>query len=72
MDFDVDDEGKVIFFEANASMNLFPKTPPEFPYPREAEIALIEQIDRLLERRRAVRGRPTLGLALERATAEAG
>jgi tetratricopeptide (TPR) repeat protein len=72
MDFDVDDEGKVIFFEANASMNLFPKTPPEFPYPREAEIALIEQIDRLLERRRAVRGRPALGLALERATAEAG
>jgi tetratricopeptide (TPR) repeat protein len=69
MDFDVDDEGKVIFFETNASMNLFPKAPPEFPYPHEAEAALIDQIDRLLERRRAVRGQPALGLEPGRATA---
>lgn len=51
MDFDIDDEGRVIFFEANASMNLFPMTPPEFPYPPVAEQTLIDHIDRLFERR---------------------
>ena len=61
MDFDIDDdEGKVMFFEANASMNLFPKAPPEFPYPPEAEAALIDHIDGLLERRRAGVCQPAL------------
>jgi len=48
MDFDVDDEGNVIFFEANATMGMMTPAPDPFPYPPEATGRLIEAIDRLL------------------------
>jgi len=53
MDFDVDDEGRVVFFEANASMNFFrvSKGTKEFPYPPEAQSRLISHIERLLHRK---------------------
>lgn len=36
IDFDVDAEGRVIFYEANAAMNLFSTAPKEIPNPKEA------------------------------------
>lgn len=51
MDFDVDDDGKVIFFEANASMNFFSNAPDEFPYPPQAERMLSERIGAALDKR---------------------
>jgi hypothetical protein len=37
IDFDVDANGTVAFYEANATMNLFSTARPEVPYPREAD-----------------------------------
>jgi hypothetical protein len=51
MDFDVDDEGRVVVFEANGSMNYFASAPKEFPYPPEAEAAFIKALESLLDRR---------------------
>jgi tetratricopeptide (TPR) repeat protein len=45
MDFDVDDAGNVICFEANASMGLLTPAPDEVPYPPESRQALIEALD---------------------------
>jgi hypothetical protein len=35
LDFDVDEHGRVVFFEANATMNFYINTEPELPYPVE-------------------------------------
>ncbi len=51
MDFDVDDDGRVVFFEANASMNLYSNAPAELPYPPEAEQALKQAMEAALDRR---------------------
>jgi glutathione synthase/RimK-type ligase-like ATP-grasp enzyme/Tfp pilus assembly protein PilF len=37
MDFDVDADGRLIFYEANATMNLFSTARKEVPNPKEAE-----------------------------------
>jgi glutathione synthase/RimK-type ligase-like ATP-grasp enzyme len=37
IDFDVDPDGLVVFYEANATMNLFSTARKEVPYPKEAE-----------------------------------
>jgi tetratricopeptide (TPR) repeat protein len=50
MDFDVDEQGRVVFFEANPSMNFRPKAPKEFPYPPQAAQTLVERMDALLQR----------------------
>jgi len=50
-DFDVDDDGKVLFFEANASMNFYSNAPKEFPYPRQAEAVLCKRIEAALDKR---------------------
>jgi tetratricopeptide (TPR) repeat protein len=36
IDFDVDGDGRLVFFEANAAMNLFSNTPKDLPNPKEA------------------------------------
>ncbi|MGZ4972020.1 MAG: tetratricopeptide repeat protein [Limisphaerales bacterium] len=36
MDFDVDPAGRLIFYEANATMNLFSTAPKELPNPKES------------------------------------
>lgn len=51
MDFDIDDDGRVVVFEANGSMNYFSNAPKEFPYPPEAEAAFIKALESLLDRR---------------------
>jgi hypothetical protein len=48
MDFDVDDAGNVICFEANATMGLMKPAPDPFPYPPEANHRLMAAFDRLL------------------------
>ena len=40
LDFDIDDFGNVVFFEANAHMNFYLSNESEFPYPREPFEAL--------------------------------
>ena len=37
IDFDVDADGRLVFYEANATMNLFSTARKEVPYPEEAE-----------------------------------
>jgi hypothetical protein len=37
IDFDVDTDGRLVFYEANATMNLFSTARKEVPYPEEAE-----------------------------------
>jgi glutathione synthase/RimK-type ligase-like ATP-grasp enzyme len=37
VDFDVDADGRLIFYEANATMNLFSTARKEIPYPKEAD-----------------------------------
>jgi hypothetical protein len=36
IDFDVNADGRLVFYEANAAMNLFPNTPKDLPNPKEA------------------------------------
>lgn len=36
IDFDVDAAGRLVFYEANATMNLFSNTPKDLPNPKEA------------------------------------
>jgi hypothetical protein len=40
VDFDVDADGSLVFYEANATMNLFSTARKEVPYPQEAEDCL--------------------------------
>ena len=40
IDFDVDAAGRLIFYEANATMNLFSTARKEVPNPKEADDAL--------------------------------
>lgn len=51
MDFDFDDNGRIVFFEANASMNFLSTAPRECPYPPEADSALIARAEQLLQRK---------------------
>jgi Flp pilus assembly protein TadD/glutathione synthase/RimK-type ligase-like ATP-grasp enzyme len=48
IDFDVNPEGKVVFYEANASMNLFSTADPSVPYPAEPEAQLLSSFRRFL------------------------
>ena len=47
MDLDVDGEGRVIFFESNATMLLLSNAPPEIAYPVSAEERFLARVDRL-------------------------
>ena len=40
IDFDVDADGRVVFYEANATMNLFSTARAEVPYPKDADDGL--------------------------------
>jgi len=40
VDFDVDADGRLVFYEANATMNLFSTARKEVPYPKEPEESL--------------------------------
>lgn len=51
LDFDVDDFGRVLYFEANANMNLFSSAPADLDYPPSADALLLERIERLLHAR---------------------
>ena len=51
LDFDVDEAGRLVFFEANPSANLFSNAPAEIDYPRSADARLLELIERLLHAR---------------------
>lgn len=55
LDFDVDEDGRVVFFEANPSMNLLWTGATELAYPRSAEAQFLEGVERLLERKAATR-----------------
>jgi hypothetical protein len=47
LDFDVDQTGRIVFFESNATMNLLSNAPPEIDYPPEAQQTFLERIDGL-------------------------
>jgi tetratricopeptide (TPR) repeat protein len=51
LDFDVDDHGAIVFFEANASMNLFGRALPEFPFPPAADVTLMERMEAFFQRK---------------------
>jgi hypothetical protein len=51
LDFDVDESGRVVFFEANPSANMFSNAPAEIDYPASADARLQELIERLLHAR---------------------
>jgi len=42
IDFDVGGDGELVFYEANATMNLFSTARKEVPYPKEADERLQE------------------------------
>jgi len=46
IDFDVDADGLLVFYEANATMNLFSTAREEVPYPKEAEDGLKQAFQR--------------------------
>lgn len=48
IDFEVDAEGRVVFYEANATMNLFSTARKEVPNPKVAEDALKQAFQRYL------------------------
>jgi tetratricopeptide (TPR) repeat protein len=50
LDFDVDEQGRVVFFEANATMNFYINTEPELPYPAEPFSELDEKMHRYFRR----------------------
>ena len=54
MDFDVDDEGRVIFFESNATMLLLSNAPPELDYPQDAQQAFLKRLDALFLKRAGI------------------
>jgi hypothetical protein len=51
VDFDFDESGRIVFFEANAAMNLFSTAPAELDYPPSADSTLLEYVEALLHRR---------------------
>jgi tetratricopeptide (TPR) repeat protein len=55
LDFDVDSAGQVIFFEANATMNLLSNAPPEIDYPAAVQDRFLKAVDRLFFARAGVR-----------------
>ena len=54
IDFEVDHEGRVVFFEANATMNLLSNAPREFDYPREGQEEFLRHVDALFLARAGV------------------
>jgi len=46
LDFNVDADGRLVFYEANATMNLFPTARKEVPNPKEAEAGLKQAFQR--------------------------
>jgi isocitrate dehydrogenase kinase/phosphatase len=48
VDFDVDADGRVVFYEANATMNLFSTAQKAVPNPKEAEDNLTLAFQRYL------------------------
>ncbi len=55
MDFDVDDDGNVVFFETNATMRMQVPVPEAFAYPPEATENLLAALSRLFHRFAAAR-----------------
>jgi hypothetical protein len=54
MDFDVDDEGRVVFFESNATMLLLSNAPPDLDYPQDAQQVFLKRLDALLLKRAGI------------------
>lgn len=54
LDFDVDREGRAVFFEANATMNLLSFAPPEFAYPQHAQETFLKALDGLFLKRAGI------------------
>lgn len=54
MDFDVDDEGRVVFFESNATMLLLSNAPKELDYPQGAQQAFLKRLDTLFRKRAGI------------------
>lgn len=54
MDFDVDHEGRVVFFESNATMLLLSNAPPELNYPQDAQQAFLKRLDALFMKRAGI------------------
>lgn len=54
LDFDVDKQGRVVFFESNATMNLLSNAPAEIDYPRETQQEFLRRLDALLLKRAGV------------------
>lgn len=54
MDFDVDREGRVVFFESNATMLLLSNAPPDLDYPQDAQKAFLKRLDALFLKRAGV------------------
>ena len=54
MDFDVDREGQVVFFEANATMNLLSNAPRDIDYPAEGQNELLARADAYFLKRAGV------------------
>lgn len=55
LDFDVDSSGRVIFFEANATMNLLSNAPREIDYPAVAQDRFLAAVDKLFLKRADLR-----------------
>lgn len=51
MDFDVDDQGRVVFFESNATMLLLSNAPKDLDYPQVAQRAFLKRVDDLFLQR---------------------
>lgn len=54
MDFDIDDDGRVVFFECNATMLLLSNAPPDLDYPRSAQDAFLKRLDALFLKRAGI------------------
>ncbi len=54
IDFDVDHQGRVVFFETNATMNLLSNAPAEIDYPQDAQAAFLKRLDDFLLKRAGV------------------
>lgn len=54
MDFDVNDEGQVVFFESNATMLLLSNAPPDLDYPMSAQAAFLKRLDALFMKRAGI------------------
>lgn len=54
MDFDVDADGRVVFFECNATMLLLSNAPPDLDYPRSAQDAFLRRLDALFLKRAGI------------------